>query len=67
MVLWWKSRKAMRERPFCPEGEGLRLYILRSNRQREREGRGGEVIRIRNWLSGSKFKFRRREWEGILK
>jgi hypothetical protein len=31
MVLWWKSRKVMRERPFRPE-EGLRLYESGSRR-----------------------------------
>jgi hypothetical protein len=49
MVLWWKSRNAMRERPFGPE-EGLRRYksgSLKSfpdtevNRERGMEGRGG--------------------------
>ena len=73
MVLWWKSRKAMRERPFCPRG-WLRLYksgSMRSsldtetNREREREGRAsesqtGSLDKVQSW---PKFGYSR---EGML-
>jgi len=63
MVLWWKSRKAMRERPFCPQG-WLRLYksgSMRSSldtetnreREREREREGHQNPKLAPW---TKFK-----------
>jgi hypothetical protein len=55
MVLWWKSRKAMRERPFCPRG-WLRLYKSGSMRSsldtetnREREGGGHQNPKLAPW------------------
>ena len=73
MVLWWKSRKGMKERPFCPRG-WLRLYksgSMRSFPDTETNRERGEGIRIPNWLPGQSSKLAQilgtLERAGILK